>query len=312
MEKWPVLGRMFGKKEEERAKKEGKEEKLEIVCAYATEASERHPKRNGDSFFIDKENSSAGVFDGMSRPYGDNLASSACAEYVKSKIGEVRDEISAEKAERIFEEIIEGADSFVGEPERYKEERDLYQSIGGDMDKVPGTTATFIKIHKDAEKENWLIVGHVGNSRLYKIEENGTLTQLTEDNDILEVYYEDDTQRTQVSRKFSNIKTDEGLDETEKLAFKEKNQLTKAIGCGIVNGSTMSIKLNRGDRFLLLTDGILNLTTDEIEKTIKESKNPDKIVKNLIAGALKVSREGKKVNKRSSPDDMTAIVVEIK
>lgn len=313
MEKWPVLGRMFGKKGEQGKKKEGKEGKLEIVCAYATEASERHPKRNGDSFFIDKENLSAGVFDGMSTPYGDQLASSACAEHVKNNIYKIADGTSVEKALVIMEEILEGADSVVAEPERYKEERDLYQSIGGDMDKVPGTTASVFKIHTDYEGIKRVIIGNVGNSRIYKIEESGTLTQLTEDNDILELYYPDKKQRALVSRKLSNIKNSEDLsDDKEKLAFKKKNFLSMAIGAGIDNAQTLSLEVKTGDRFLLLTDGILNLTTIEMEEIINKYKNALKIVEVLLDRAKKESRKGKKENARANPDDMTAVVVEIK
>lgn len=313
MEKWPVLGRMFGKKEEERAKRENKEGKMEIVCAYATEASERHPKRNGDSFFIDTEKLSVGVFDGMSMPYGDQLASRACAEYVKSNIDKIADGTSVEKALRITEEILEGADSVVAEPERYKEEREIYQSIGGDMDKMPGTTASVFKIHTDNEGVKRAIIGNVGNSRIYKIGESGTLTQLTEDNDILELYYGDKKQRALVSRKFSNIKNVEELsDDKEKLAFKKKNLLSMAIGTGIDNAQTLSLEVKTGDRFLLLTDGILNLTTKEMEEIISKSKNAQKTVEVLLDRAKKEGRKSKKENARANPDDMTAIVVEVK
>jgi len=287
---------------------------LHLRCVSDTRANEKHPKRNGDSFLVNEKERAAAVFDGLSEPYGDEIASRTCKQYASDNLPRIKNGMSVREALNILKKIFIEADEVVAQSEELAEEREFLQSMGEIRGhNKPGTTATLFKIHTDSEGENWGLVANVGNSRLYKIEEKGNLTQITEDDDYLVMMYPDENERARVSRKISTVKQIEELDAKEQLFLKEVSSvLTMTIGGKDADPSVHSFKIKKGDRFLLLTDGIhSNLTTDEIEQIIKESKTIEEAKKKLIEKALLHSRPGSGGGIRTHPDDMTVVIVEV-
>ena len=293
-------------------------QRLGMKCVQDTRPNERHPKRNGDAVLVDEHKRIVGIFDGKSFANGDTIASRICKQYIIKNLSRMRDELGVEEALGVMESILIEASGVIAQSKEFGEGRELWKSLGADMgarhdkSEKPGTTATIFKLHTDNEGRTGGLVAHVGNCRLYKIGEGGKLTQITEDHDLLSSFYPREEDRARVSRKISNTRQLNKLDKTEKLFYKVSNQLSMVLGEGRVKPAMYRLEVTKGDRFLLLSDGIHgNLTTDEMEKIIGEAKTMEEIKEKLMEGALLHSREKKDGEIHSHPDDMSLVVVEI-
>ena len=136
------------------------------------------------------------------------------------------------------------------------------------------------------------------------------------DDDITGDHIVDKEKRLKISQKLSNIRTQKDLDENIEIAsfFRMRNIITKSLGSK--KNSQLNIDIipvEKGDRFLVTSDGIHdNLTTEEIQEIIKQSSTIEEIVKNLIDKSLVRSRQSKKEEIRAKPDDMSVILINIK
>ena len=122
-----------------------------------------------------------------------------------------------------------------------------------------GTTATMI--HFDCNRAYF---AHVGDSRLYQLK-NARLQQLTEDHS----YVESLVRNGEISQAAARI-------------HPMKNYLTQAVGAmPDITVDTGSLKIKSGDVFLLCTDGLTNMVSDEeIMQIISSSQQPaDALVK---------------------------------
>ncbi len=136
----------------------------------------------------------------------------------------------------------------------------------------------------------WMYFGHIGDSRIYYLPKGGKLKQLTEDN-------------THVGWLFRQGK----ITEYEARTHPRKNSLQRALGAGhqFVDPQVGAVGLERGDCFLLCTDGVVDGLWDKhIGQLLYE---PDEVsasqkpAERLVAEA--VGRSGK--------DNTTAVVVEV-
>ncbi|MEZ4405819.1 MAG: Stp1/IreP family PP2C-type Ser/Thr phosphatase [Polyangiales bacterium] len=129
-----------------------------------------------------------------------------------------------------------------------------------------------------------LIVGHVGDSRVYRIR-SGAIEQLTEDHSLLNDYLK--------MRK---------LTEEEIANFPHKNVIVRALGMKeIVKVDSRLEHPNPGDIFLLCSDGLSGPVADpELLRLVEENK-----------GDLKVaaSRLIAKANENGGPDNITCCLV---
>jgi PPM family protein phosphatase len=142
-----------------------------------------------------------------------------------------------------------------------------------------GTTLTTVFIDDQVG-----LVGHVGDSRAYLIR-NASIRQLTLDHSWV------------ADRVRQGI-----LTQDEAKHHRLRNVITNALG------STPEVKLDilhfevrTGDRLLLCSDGISTLLTDEVMESIVSNHTPEEAVQRLIGEA----------NRRGSPDNVTAIVLEV-
>lgn len=103
--------------------------------------------------------------------------------------------------------------------------------------------------------ENTVIYTHLGDSRIYRF--RGKLERLTEDH----------STRQRVVTK--------NLDSKGQPVVKFKNVITKALGIGdIVNPEIHNMPIQRGDIFLICTDGLTDCVKDtEIELTLKQESS---------------------------------------
>jgi len=114
-----------------------------------------------------------------------------------------------------------------------------------------------------------LIVGHVGDSRLYRVREGG-IDQITEDHSLLNDYLK--------AKK---------LTPEEIEAFPHKNVIVRALGMK----DTVTVDINRvepkdGDIFLLCSDGLSGMVTDkQMEQILQSQADLDKACAQLIDAA---------------------------
>ena len=238
-----------------------KQEKIKIEWAAETLPSEKHPELNEDSILIDEEHKTFGVFDGVGGGPAGDIASKTARDSVLAHLNEVPDGADISAAKQTLLEIIVRADTAVYESSKTSIE---YQYMS--------TTAVVVKIYTDNERKNYALVANVGDSRAYKISKDGTLRQITVDDDILSEYISDKKERLKIAQKIANIKTEKDLDKNSKIRdfFRMRNYITKSLGTkrsGEIDIDAFPIE--QGDRFLITSDGIHdNLTTDEIQEIV--------------------------------------------
>jgi PPM family protein phosphatase len=142
-----------------------------------------------------------------------------------------------------------------------------------------GTTLTALLIDDQVG-----LVGHVGDSRAYRWRE-GELEQLTHDHS------------------WVADRVRQGLLSTEEARrHRWRNVITNALGAGPrFRLDLTSFDVRVGDRFLLCSDGVSMLVSEGLMAQILADHPPQGAVEALIAEA----------NDRGSPDNVTAVVVEV-
>jgi serine/threonine protein phosphatase PrpC len=132
---------------------------------------------------------------------------------------------------------------------------------------------------------HWLYFAHVGDSRIYRLPQNGPLKQITEDD-------------TYVAWLYRNGQ----INEREAKNHPRRNVLQKSLGGGhqFAEPQVGAIALEPGDRFLLCTDGVTDgLYDDRLEEFLRASK--DEPGKNIVRLAVEASGR----------DNTTAMVVDV-
>ena len=205
------------------------------------------------------------VADGMGGHNGGDFASRFCIENVK-------DYILNNKGDSIISIIrtaIKAANE--GIREKTKEDEEL---------KGCGTTVVLATI-----KDDILYIANIGDSRLYVVQ-NGKLSQITEDHSVVE----------------EMIKS--GIIKKEEARFNpHKNKVTRALGAEPdVEADFFEVKLEKGDRVLLCSDGVSNMMDERhIEEISGADKELSEICRILIETA--VNNGGK--------DDATVAMIEV-
>ncbi len=114
-----------------------------------------------------------------------------------------------------------------------------------------------------------LIIGHVGDSRLYRVRE-GAIDQITEDHSLLNDY-------VRMKR----------MSEAEIAAFPHKNVIVRALGMKPSIEVDVMVEHHRlGDLYVLCSDGLSGMIADsEIAGLAVEEADLDKLCERLIATA---------------------------
>lgn len=133
--------------------------------------------------------------------------------------------------------------------------------------------------------EDALIVGHVGDSRLYR-QRDTRLDQLTEDHSLLNDYI-----------KMKHLSAD------EIAAFPHKNVIVRALGMRDTVQVDVHVDVPRlGDTYLLCSDGLSGMISDEqIAEVLARSQDLDRTCEELIGLA----------NRNGGLDNVTAILVRL-
>ncbi len=146
--------------------------------------------------------------------------------------------------------------------------------------KFKGMGTTIVTVY--FAKDNEVVIGHVGDSRVYFFRD-GQLRQLTEDHSLLNDYLK--------AKKL----TPEEIEN-----FPHKNVIVRALGMK----DNVVVDVNRvepkpGDVFLLCSDGLSGMVTDEqIQNVLQNTKDLDKACAQLIDSA----------NANGGNDNVTAVL----
>jgi PPM family protein phosphatase len=134
-----------------------------------------------------------------------------------------------------------------------------------------------------SRKKNRLFVGHVGDSRAYRVRA-GMIKQLTRDHSLINDYIMAMPELTE-----------------EQRAELPKNVITRALGMqDSVSVDLVSDEPQLGDVYLLCSDGLSGMLTDEqIMAVVDSSGEPSEACRRLIA----------KANEHGGEDNITALVI---
>lgn len=228
-------------------------------------------EKNQDTYFL-SEDLNFPLFiiaDGMGGHKSGEIASNDAVEIIKNIFSQEKSElINNENIIDIIEKSFHYANSNI-----YKKSLEVTTYRG------MGTTVSLAYIFEDN-----IIIGHAGDSRIYKIEGNN-MVQITEDHSLVNEL----------------IKSGK-ITKEEAKTHPQKNIITRAVGTSIdIDIDIKCIKYKEKDKLLLCTDGLFNMIDeDEIEKIIKESSSMSIAAEKLITTA----------NENGGLDNITIILIE--
>lgn len=237
----------------------------------------RRRKQNEDSYLRNDELKLYAVADGMGGHAAGEVASAEAVDtifgMVKRGLGNLGPEtepLSEEKitkARRLIESAIQGATYMVFSISEVEAAKNGM-----------GTTISAAYIYK-----NMLVLGQVGDSRIYQVRD-GNVAQLTEDHTLV------------------GWQIKQGLiTEEEAKVSPHRNVITRSVGGrDYVEVDTMVVELQRGDRYLLCSDGLHGYLADhEIPEFV--SLGGDNATRAFVQLA----------NDRGGADNITCVLVEI-
>lgn len=228
---------------------------------------------NQDAYYASQPSETVGLYivaDGMGGYNGGEVASTLAVttakNYIENNFAQI--EHTREKIEELVKNAIEYANMVV-----YEKSKKVKMLEG------MGTTMEVALV-----KDNRVYIGHVGDSRIYRIRKN-FIRKLTTDHSYVEKLVKDGT-----------------ITREEALHHPKKNMLTKALGCtSFVEPDTMVKGFLKDDILVITSDGLTNMVKDEeIYNTITE--NIDTSAETLL----------EKANEAGGLDNITVIIVQNK
>lgn len=222
-------------------------------------------KINEDFFYISEaedEVQIAILADGMGGYNAGEVASKTAAQAVREY---VKDHFSKKNIEETIRQSIEYANKVVYEKAKKKKELDGM-----------GTTLDVCLIYN-----NKIYVGHIGDSRVYRIR-NNKIQRITRDDSYVQTLIEDGK-----------------ITKEEAFNHPKKNMITKALGCmGDVEPNIYIETFEKEDIILMTSDGLTNMVKEEEILQII-TQNPEEAVDKLI----------KKANDNGGYDNITVVII---
>ena len=285
------------------------EEESGLKFYSSTIASEKHPRKNEDSFFISENFGICGVFDAMGESDFNEIASQKAKEIsleeINSWFGEsVKD--PEEKLRTLFEKLHYNLPRRIGDVFNRHPSWSWRLGLG-----VAAAVAVFIK---DGDKR-LVTVGNIGDSRIYLYGGSELKLLSVDDRPGREEDYSSALRNIRTKRELYKLFAAPKIIQPLILLAFEKNRktVTQVIGLGGEEEGKPPVphirtfEIITGETVLLCTDGIHdNLTDGEIVRILLQTKNPASCAEILCRKARAVSKKGVL---RSKPDDVTAIVI---
>lgn len=213
---------------------------LKVTAAALTDVGLQRA-HNEDSFLFDEEIGVYVVCDGMGGHASGEVASRLCAEHViafwrkHEKTDTLDLPYKVDDASSHEEALLSNAIQFANDRVYIEGMKDA---------KLEGMGTTIVAAKATPDR---FIIAHVGDSRIYRWSQGGSLEQVTRDHSLL------------------NYKIDRGELKTEEeiKSFKQGNIIVRAIGLkDVVEPEVGTVERRPGDVFLLCTDGLTDLVDD--------------------------------------------------
>jgi len=225
---------------------------------------------NQDAYYASQPSDTVGLYivaDGMGGYNGGEIASelavTAAKNFIENNFAET--EHTKEKLQELVKNAIEYANMLV-----YEKSKEIQELEG------MGTTIEVALVHN-----NRVYIGHIGDSRIYRIRKN-FIRKLTTDHSYVE-----------------KLVKDGKISKEEAVHHPKKNMLTKALGCTSFVEPDVTVKGFLKDDILVLTsDGLTNMVTDEK-------------IYNIVTDNIEVATDKliEKANENGGLDNITVIIV---
>jgi len=230
----------------------------------------RAREMNQDAYYASQPSDTVGLYivaDGMGGYNGGEIASelavTAAKNFIENNFAET--EHTKEKLQELVKNAIEYANMLV-----YEKSKEIQELEG------MGTTIEVALVHN-----NRVYIGHIGDSRIYRIRKN-FIRKLTTDHSYVE-----------------KLVKDGKISKEEAVHHPKKNMLTKALGCTSFVEPDVTVKGFLKDDILVLTsDGLTNMVTDEK-------------IYNIVTDNIEVATDKliEKANENGGLDNITVIIV---
>jgi PPM family protein phosphatase len=238
---------------------------------------------NEDSFLIDQELNLFVVADGMGGHAGGGTASRIAVKTIESELRQVKDR----KSENPFKSDLAPFDLDNPLPEFLRSTvetacKSIYRAAQEDARLAGmGTTVTALLIHT---KNEYAYIAHVGDSRAYLVR-GEAIQQISEDHSLV------------------NEQIKAGMiSKEEAKQSRYKNIITRSVGFEEeVQVDVMGLKIEKGDNFVLCSDGLANFAEDREIYDFVGKGAPSEAAKKLVDLA----------NSRGGDDNITVVVVRV-
>lgn len=229
--------------------------------------SEKRPL-NEDSFLADADRGIFVVADGVGGADAGEVASQTAVDVLNDAF---RTRITdGEDVEDLMELAIQRANSSI-------------HQMASENPRFSMMATTVVALHLDGNRAT---IGHVGDSRLYRITPDGTLHRETEDHSIVE-------EEVRAGR----------MTPEQAANHPSKNVISRALGAEpSVEADMKVIEVEDGSAFLLCTDGITrHLADNELRELLTSGRTPNDLCEEMKARCYQ----------RGAEDNLTAVVVQV-
>ncbi|HEV7699442.1 MAG TPA: protein phosphatase 2C domain-containing protein, partial [Pyrinomonadaceae bacterium] len=200
-----------------------------------------------------------------------------------AQAGEVASQMAVEILGEAFSNLSPSSDAETAMRAAMEQANSSIFQMAHELPQLATMATTIVALHLDG---NIATIGHVGDSRLYRVDRNGNLFRETEDHSVV-------AEEVRAGRM-----TEEQADN-----HPSKNVISRALGAeGTVEPDLKTIMVEPGTSFLLCSDGITRHISDaEIKGVLTFGGDPNDVceyLKNLVY-------------ERGAEDNLTAVVVKV-
>jgi serine/threonine protein phosphatase PrpC len=241
-------------------------DKVQVASISDRGLSEKRPL-NEDSFLVDSEHQIFAVADGVGGADAGEVASQTAIDVLQEAFGHLKD---GDDIEDLMELAIQRANSSI-------------HQMASENPRFSMMATTIVALHLERDKAT---VGHVGDSRLYRLGPDGKLARETADHSIVE-------EEVRAGR----------MTPEQAANHPSKNVISRALGAErTVEVDMNTIELQSGTAFLLCSDGITRHIPDsELRELLMSGHEPE-----AICGALK-----DRCYQRGAEDNLTAVIIQV-
>lgn len=272
-----------------------------VIVEGAALASREHPTVNQDAFFVLPDGRGFGVFDGMGSFQGSDVAARMSRDIVRQAMTAIPKDCSLEEARILMKEALEDAHKkILGRGEIDLTYKDMQ------------TTATVGYVWEGQDGSRKLIVGHVGDSRMYRLRD-GRLDHITlDDGEIARRFGGDPAKIREIQERISKASDPSELTQEEFDLWRKSK--TVYNGLGRKAGMTATIldeDILPGDTYMVCSDGISDNSHDGILRSeIRRGATTRLKADGVLWTTDRLSMAPKNPWRKTPHDDATVVIAQ--